>query len=409
MPLKGDPVTGTLQFLRMGRCVAIKGLGGFHLACNARSAEAVARLRMLKHRPSRPLAVMALNLASVEAFCHVSPEEAALLQSLKRPIVLLQKRAEADQYLPGIAPGMNTVGVMLPYTPIHWLMFHESLRRPAGLDWMEAPCADVWVMTSANLSGEPIVTDNDDARHRLNTVADAFLIHNRQVAARCDDSLMMMIDHEPHLLRRARGFAPAPLALRHDGATVLAVGYGIGLDLFGSLALALPGIQQHFAQGTPGRGFTGIQRGDGFGVLIGRQLESVFQCAAALLLQLVDLLPEFGAFGTGFARAGQGDVKGFQRRSQVLMALRVAVVKNDIAQRLAGLQSLRVHFVDGVQGFQVVVKKAAGAVLAGLEGQGSVAQANQGEQQRTGHHAHDAKTKAHVKVREVNAGHRVFA
>ncbi|MCG9107840.1 carbamoyltransferase HypF [Laribacter hongkongensis] len=224
VPLKGDPVTGTLQFLRMGRCVAIKGLGGFHLACNARSAEAVARLRMLKHRPSRPLAVMALNLASVEAFCHVSPEEAALLQSPKRPIVLLQKRAEADQYLPGIAPGMNTVGVMLPYTPIHWLMFHESLRRPAGLDWMEAPCADVWVMTSANLSGEPIVTDNDDARHRLNTVADAFLIHNRQVAARCDDSLMMMIDHEPHLLRRARGFAPAPLALRHDGATVLAVG-----------------------------------------------------------------------------------------------------------------------------------------------------------------------------------------
>lgn len=91
------------------------------------------------------------------------------------------------------------------------------------------------------------------------------------------------------------------------------------------------------------------------------------------------------------------------------MALRVAVVKNDIAQRLAGLQSLRVHFVDGVQDFQVVVKKAAGAVLAGLQGQGSVAQANQGEQQRTGHHAHDAKTKAHVKVREVNAGHRVFA
>ena len=222
--VQGDAIALAAARLKAGGIIAVKGLGGFHLACNARSAEAVARLRMLKHRPSRPLAVMALNLASVEAFCHVSPEEAALLQSLKRPIVLLQKRAEADQYLPGIAPGMNTVGVMLPYTPIHWLMFHESLRRPAGLDWMEAPCADVWVMTSANLSGEPIVTDNDDARHRLNTVADAFLIHNRQVAARCDDSLMMMIDHEPHLLRRARGFAPAPLALRHDGATVLAVG-----------------------------------------------------------------------------------------------------------------------------------------------------------------------------------------
>ncbi|PXX45725.1 carbamoyltransferase HypF [Aquitalea magnusonii] len=223
-PLKGDPVHGAWQILQMGRSIAMKGLGGFHLVCDATSAEAVARLRQLKHRPGKPLAVMALNIDSVRAFCEVSPAEAAWLLRPERPIVLLQKKAGADQLLPDIAPGIGCIGVMLPYTPLQWLLFYQALGRPEGHDWRRQPCERIWVMTSANLSGEPIVTSNQEARERLNQVADVFLLHNRSIVTRCDDSVLALQAGQPLFYRRARGFVPDPLPLAADGPDVLALG-----------------------------------------------------------------------------------------------------------------------------------------------------------------------------------------
>ncbi|WP_293762067.1 carbamoyltransferase HypF [uncultured Aquitalea sp.] len=223
-PLKGDPVYGAMQILRMGRSIAMKGLGGFHLVCDARSADAVQRLRELKHRPGKPLAVMALNTASLPAFCEVSAEEAQWLERPERPIVLLRKNRDTDHCLPGVAPGIGAVGVMLPYTPLQWMLFHEALGRPAGTDWLHEPCDKVWVMTSANLSGEPIVTGNQEARERLNRVADVFLLHNRNIVTRCDDSVLSVQEQEALFFRRARGFVPDPVKLADDGPNVLALG-----------------------------------------------------------------------------------------------------------------------------------------------------------------------------------------
>ncbi|WP_159875812.1 carbamoyltransferase HypF [Aquitalea denitrificans] len=222
--LNGDPLHGAWQILRMGRSIAMKGLGGFHLVCDATNPEAVARLRQLKHRPGKPLAVMALNVESVRAFCEVSPQEAAWLQRPERPIVLLQKKPEADQLMPDIAPGIAAIGVMLPYTPLQWLLFHEALGRPQGEQWREQACERIWVMTSANLSGEPIVTSNQEARERLNKVADVFLLHNRSIVTRCDDSVLALQDDQPLFYRRARGFVPDPLPLADSGPDVLALG-----------------------------------------------------------------------------------------------------------------------------------------------------------------------------------------
>lgn len=222
--LNGDPLHGAWQILQMGRSIAMKGLGGFHLVCDATNPEAVARLRQLKHRPGKPLAVMALNVESVRAFCEVSPQEAAWLQGPERPIVLLQKKAEADQRMPDIAPGIAAIGVMLPYTPLQWLLFHEALGRPQGEQWREQACEQTWVMTSANLSGEPIVTSNQEARERLNKVADVFLLHNRSIVTRCDDSVMALQGGQPLFYRRARGFVPDPLPLADSGPDVLALG-----------------------------------------------------------------------------------------------------------------------------------------------------------------------------------------
>ena len=224
VPLNGDPLHGAWQILSMGRSIAMKGLGGFHLVCDATNPQAVQHLRELKHRPGKPLAVMALNLESVRAFCHVSAEEALWLQAPERPIVLLQKKPEADQLMPDIAPGIAAIGVMLPYTPLQWLLFHEALGRPQGESWRQQACERIWVMTSANLSGEPIVTSNQEARERLNQVADVFLLHNRSIVTRCDDSVLALQGGQPLFYRRARGFVPNPVPLADKGPDVLALG-----------------------------------------------------------------------------------------------------------------------------------------------------------------------------------------
>ncbi len=216
--LAGDPLAATLRLLRAGKIVAIKGLGGFHLACDARNAATVAELRRRKQREEKPFAVMALNAASLHDYARIGEAEASLLNSAAAPIVLCPK---GGRELPGIAPGLAWLGVMLPATPLHLLLWHEAVGRPVGTDWLALPGDLLLVMTSANPHGEPLVTGNDEALERLACIADAYLMHDRDIIVRCDDSVMRA---GPVFIRRARGHVPVPIPLANGGPSVLALG-----------------------------------------------------------------------------------------------------------------------------------------------------------------------------------------
>jgi hydrogenase maturation protein HypF len=215
-----DPVVETLARLRAGEIVAIKGLGGYHLACDARHAAAVARLRARKHREEKPFAVMVANCASLAGLASVSGEERTLLESRERPVVLLDKAPGCDDALAGVAPALAALGAMLPYAPLHYLLFHEAAGRPAGTAWLTEPQPLALVMTSANPGGEPIVRDDAEAYERLGGIADAFLLHDREIVARCDDSVLCA----GSFVRRARGYTPQAIELPADGPSVLALG-----------------------------------------------------------------------------------------------------------------------------------------------------------------------------------------
>ncbi len=193
-----DAVASAARLLASGTIVAVRGLGGFHLATDATDEQAVRRLRARKHREEKPLAIMVRTLDEARALADVSSLEAELLTSRERPIVLLRRRAEA-RLAPALAPGLDTIGVMLAYTPLHHLLLFRA-GRPL-------------VMTSGNLSDEPIATGNEEALRRLPAVADAFLLHDREIVARYDDSVLRVAGGAPLFLRRARGYAPLPLAL----------------------------------------------------------------------------------------------------------------------------------------------------------------------------------------------------
>jgi hydrogenase maturation protein HypF len=224
-PIPGDPIAATLALLRNGGLVAVKGLGGFHLACDARHAEAVAQLRLRKQREEKPFAVMSANPASAMRWVHAAAAELALLRCAARPIVLLPMRRDRPDPLAGIAPGLRVLGVMLPCTPIQFLLFHEAVGRPAGRQWLQQPQELLLVMTSANPGGEPLVTGNDEALARLDGIADAVLLHDRDIVARCDDSVLRLLPSAAaQFVRRARGYTPCPIKLPQAGPPVLATG-----------------------------------------------------------------------------------------------------------------------------------------------------------------------------------------
>ena len=211
-----DALRAARELLAAGRIVAVKGLGGYHLACDARNAGAVAELRRRKRRGGKPFAVMVADLDAARRLVTLTPGEAELLTGIRRPIVLLPRRTGAgDGVADAVAPDNPDLGLMLPYTPLHVLLF--------GLPG-DPPGPDALVMTSGNLSGEPIVTDDAEALSRLAPLADAWLRHDRGIRVPCDDSVSRHVAGAELPIRRSRGYAPLPLALPFEVPPVLAAG-----------------------------------------------------------------------------------------------------------------------------------------------------------------------------------------
>jgi hydrogenase maturation protein HypF len=207
--VSGDPIVKTLDQLSKGRVVAIKGLGGFHLACDARNQDAVSSLRSRKFREDKPFAVMCRNIDEVKEHCEVNEEEEKLLSGVERPIVILKKKKDSP-IAHAVAPYQDTLGVMLPYSALHHLLLSGPLKT--------------LVMTSGNVSDEPISYKNDEAFHRLSKIADSFLFHNREIHMRCDDSVTRIFDGKPYILRRSRGYVPSPVKLSFPLEMILACG-----------------------------------------------------------------------------------------------------------------------------------------------------------------------------------------
>jgi hydrogenase maturation protein HypF len=205
----GDALDRTLELLLQGSIVAVKGIGGFHLVCDAKNHGAVSTLRSRKFREDKPFAVMCRDMEEVRAHCEVHEEEERLLCGPERPIVILN-RNEGSAIAPAVAPFQKTRGVMLPYSPLHHLLLHGPLKS--------------LVMTSGNVSDEPIAYRNEEARDRLSGIADFFLLHDRDIHMRCDDSVVRVFQNRPYVMRRSRGYVPFPIKLPFDLEMILACG-----------------------------------------------------------------------------------------------------------------------------------------------------------------------------------------
>ena len=207
--------------LHAGGVVALKGVGGFHLICDARNESAVRELRRRKQRDAKPFAVMVLNTASAARIGVFSEPARALLSLPARPIVVVEKAAALA---PSVAPGLSRIGVMLAYAPTHHLIFRALAGKPDDPAWRESPLDHALVATSANMSGEPLIIDDAEAREKLSGIADLIVGFDREIVARADDSVMTFIAGAPVFLRRARGFVPEPVPLSSDGPDTLALG-----------------------------------------------------------------------------------------------------------------------------------------------------------------------------------------
>ena len=209
-----DCIADAATFLGVDKIVALRGLGGFHLSANGLSEKAVELLRSRKGRPDKPLAVMIPDLETVRRYCIVSKDQEKILLSPQKPIVLLAKRSDSD-LAPNLAPGISEIGVMLPYTPLHHLLF------------VSPDCPEVLVMTSGNVSSSPICTGNADALSKLSAIADYFLLHNRDIVTRVDDSVIRVYSGSSLLLRRARGYVPSPVEVPWEMPHILGCGGGL--------------------------------------------------------------------------------------------------------------------------------------------------------------------------------------
>ena len=200
------------RWLKQGKIVAIKGLGGFHLACDATNPSAIDELRRRKHRSEKSFALMVFDASIAAQYCHISPAERTLLESKEKPIVILERKPDCP--LPAqIAPGLRTLGVMLPYTPLHYLLLEPEEGYPQA-----------WIMTSGNLSEEPIAYANSAALSELGEIADGFLLNDRDIQMRVDDSVLAEYRGAGYFFRRSRGFAPNPIRCTQPLREVLAVG-----------------------------------------------------------------------------------------------------------------------------------------------------------------------------------------
>ena len=217
-----EAITRTRRIIAEGGIAAIKGIGGFHLCCDATNEEAVAKLRTRKSRPVKPFAVMMRDEAAVERECIVSERQREILTGHQKPILLLEKKPQG-RLCPSIAPGNPTVGVMLPYAPVQLLIFDYT-------DGIEMP--DCLVMTSGNVSGAPICRDDAEALQELGNLCDCILSHDRKIRIRADDSVMDFYDDEPYMIRRSRGYAPLPYMLSAWGEN-MGEGHGTGILAIG--------------------------------------------------------------------------------------------------------------------------------------------------------------------------------
>ncbi len=275
-----DVIRGAARSLLDGLTVAVKGVGGFHLACDATSSLSVSRLRERKRREAKPLAVMVRGIAEARAIADVGPEAERLLLSPERPIVLLTRRAGAG-LADEVAPDNPLVGVMLPYTPLHHLLLADA-GRPI-------------VMTSGNLAEEPIATANAEALRRLSGVADVFLVHDRKIASRCDDSVARLVAGRPVVLRRSRGYVPrAILVATPFERPVLACG---------------PHLKNTFCVGLKGAAYLGPHIGD----LENLETLMAYEQAVERMLSFLRVTPEIvahdlhpGYLSTAYARSRSG-------------------------------------------------------------------------------------------------------
>lgn len=229
VPLSLEPLPSARRLLAEGSIIAVRGIGGFLLACDALNEQSVKRLRERKQRPSKPLAVMARDLAVVRHYCHLDIEEEKILLSPESPIVILDVRDESRDHLPldALSPDCDTIGVMLPYSPLHHLLF-----RPLRSDAI--PSFELLVMTSGNRRSEPICLSNEEAVERLGGIADAFLLHDREIRFRADDSVAALHSDRLQVWRQARGFSPRAMHVLYD---IPGTALGLGAELKNTIAI----------------------------------------------------------------------------------------------------------------------------------------------------------------------------